>query len=99
MRGLHTEAFIRTCDLVEGHLVKPCPGALDDRQPTLCNDVAIGGAHWLRSLWTISHSQTYTWVRSMCAVDLLEYLRDHNTAKPLSDSQVLYEALAREFLP
>lgn len=30
---------------------------------------------------------------------MLEHSRDHNTAKPLSDSQILYEALAREFLP
>jgi hypothetical protein len=41
---------VRAADLAEGDVVEPRPGALDDGEPGLEDDVAVGGGDWLRSL-------------------------------------------------
>ena len=45
-----TQSLVRARDAPERHLVQPCPGALDDGEPALRDDVAVCGAHGHRPL-------------------------------------------------
>lgn len=40
---------MRGGDLPPGNIVQPCPGALDDSEPGAGNEIAVGGADYLRA--------------------------------------------------
>jgi hypothetical protein len=48
--GGRTETLVWAADLVEGDVVEARPGALDDGEPGLEDDVAVGGGDRLRAL-------------------------------------------------
>ena len=58
--SLRTEAFVGARDLVEGHIIKPGPRALDHCQAIRKYDLAVRRADGLSPLWSSSKHKVST---------------------------------------